>query len=103
MRQRINLAKEYASAAKQLRTQDPTVNYPASNPFTPFEDASELQIVGKAAKGKTGTRVRYWADKQIFIKEADFVTDDLLARARQTARDRLRAAAPGSGRRRGRA
>jgi DNA gyrase subunit B len=57
----------------------------ASNPFTPFEDASELQIVGKAAKGKTGTRVRYWADKQIFIKEADFVTDDLLARARQTA------------------
>ena len=34
MRQRINLAKEYASAAKQLRTQDPTVNYPASNPFT---------------------------------------------------------------------
>jgi DNA gyrase subunit B len=57
----------------------------ASNPFKPFEDASELQIVGKVAKGKTGTRVRYWADSQIFIKEATFAIDELLSRARQTA------------------
>jgi len=57
----------------------------ASNLFKPFEDASELQIVGKVAKGKTGTRVRYWADSQIFIKEATFAIDELLSRARQTA------------------
>ena len=57
----------------------------ASNPFTPFENSSELVISGKAPKGATGTRVRYWADPQIFIKDASFALDDLLARARQTA------------------
>ncbi|MEY4391065.1 MAG: hypothetical protein RLZZ400_808, partial [Actinomycetota bacterium] len=55
------------------------------SPFKPFEDASSLAVVGKVAKGVTGTRVRYWADPQIFIKDADFVTEELLARARQTA------------------
>lgn len=57
----------------------------ASNPFTPFENSSELIVVGKAPKGSTGTRVRYWADPQIFIKEATFAFDELLSRARQTA------------------
>jgi DNA gyrase subunit B len=57
----------------------------ASNKFTPFENSSELRVVGKSAKGATGTRVRYWADPQIFVKDANFVLDDLLARARQTA------------------
>src|SRR5690606_5779449 len=33
-------------------------------PFTPFEASSELRRVGKVAKGVTGTRVRYWADRQ---------------------------------------
>lgn len=54
-------------------------------PFTPFENGSELSIVGKVAKGVTGTRVRYWADRQIFTKGAAFQTDDLVTRARQTA------------------
>ncbi len=54
-------------------------------PFTPFEKKSELRVVGKVAKGVTGTRVRYWADRQIFTKGAEFQTDDLLVRARQTA------------------
>jgi DNA gyrase subunit B len=56
-----------------------------SNPFKPFEDASVLREIGKVAKGVSGTRVRYWADPQIFIKDANFVADELLARARQTA------------------
>ncbi|MGD9605988.1 MAG: type IIA DNA topoisomerase subunit B [Leucobacter sp.] len=55
------------------------------SPFTPFEDASELRVVGKVAKGLTGTRVRYWADPQIFLPTARFEPDSLLARARQTA------------------
>ncbi|WP_440710413.1 DNA gyrase/topoisomerase IV subunit B [Herbiconiux sp. YIM B11900] len=54
-------------------------------PFTPFEKKSELRVVGKVAKGVTGTRVRYWADRQIFTKGAEFQTDDLVVRARQTA------------------
>lgn len=56
-----------------------------SNPFTPFEDESSLIVKGKVAKGITGTRVRYWADSQIFTPGATFQTDDLNDRARQTA------------------
>ncbi|MFM6974118.1 MAG: type IIA DNA topoisomerase subunit B [Agromyces sp.] len=54
-------------------------------PFTPFDDHSELRVVGKAAKGITGTRVRYWADRQIFTADAAFSREDLVTRARQTA------------------
>jgi len=54
-------------------------------PFTPYREASELRVVGKAAKGATGTRVRYWADRQIFSPGAGFQLDELVARARQTA------------------
>ena len=57
---------------------------PAS-PFTPFDDHSELRVIGKVAKGVTGTRVRYWADTQIFTPGASFQMDDLSSRARQTA------------------
>jgi DNA gyrase subunit B len=53
--------------------------------FAPFESGSELRVVGKVAKGVTGTRIRYWADRQIFTTGAEFQTDELLGRARQTA------------------
>ena len=33
----------------------------------------------------TGTRVRYWADRQIFLKDAGFSYDELVQRARQTS------------------
>ncbi len=56
-----------------------------NNPFKPFEDASSLREIGKVGKGVSGTRVRYWADPQIFVKDANFVVDELLGRARQTA------------------
>jgi DNA gyrase subunit B len=55
------------------------------SPFSPFVSGSELRVVGKVAKAVTGTRIRYWADPQIFTKGASFLTDDLLARLRQTA------------------
>ena len=54
-------------------------------PFTPFVSGSELRKIGRVAKGVTGTRIRYWADRQIFTKGAEFEMDALLARARQTA------------------
>ncbi|MDR6866150.1 DNA gyrase subunit B [Microbacterium resistens] len=54
-------------------------------PFSPFEDGSELKVVGKTARGVTGTRVRYWADRQIFTKDAEFQLAELENRARQTA------------------
>ncbi|STY74464.1 DNA gyrase subunit B [Micrococcus luteus] len=54
-------------------------------PFEPSTDASPLDVVGKAKRGQTGTRVRYWADEQIFVKDATFSAEELQARARQTA------------------
>ncbi|MFE5409688.1 type IIA DNA topoisomerase subunit B [Microbacterium sp. NPDC056569] len=53
--------------------------------FTPFEERSELRVAGRAAKGVTGTRIRYWADRQIFTKDAAFNLPELEQRARQTA------------------
>ena len=53
--------------------------------FTPFQDRSELRVAGRAAKGATGTRIRYWADPQIFTKDAAFNLQELEQRARQTA------------------
>lgn len=54
-------------------------------PFTPFREKSELRVVGKAPRGASGTRIRYWADRQIFTKDAAFQLGDLETRARQTA------------------
>ncbi|MDQ1173835.1 DNA gyrase subunit B [Microbacterium testaceum] len=53
--------------------------------FTPFERSSELRVIGKAPRGVTGTRIRYWADRQIFTKDAAFGLDELVQRVRQTA------------------
>ena len=55
------------------------------SPFSPFEKSSELRVIGKAPRGVTGTRIRYWADRQIFTRDAAFVLDELEQRARQTA------------------
>ncbi|WP_137121061.1 DNA gyrase/topoisomerase IV subunit B [Segeticoccus rhizosphaerae] len=53
--------------------------------FTAYVKNSELRVVGKARRGVTGCRVRYWADGQIFLKQAAFNYDELVARARQTS------------------
>ena len=55
------------------------------NEFTAYDKGSELEVVGKAKRGVTGTRVRYWADPQIFLKDAGIDYDALVARARQTS------------------
>ena len=40
---------------------------------------------GRVAKNRTGTHVRFWPDRQIFTKDATFVFEDLLSRARHTS------------------
>jgi DNA gyrase subunit B len=64
---------------------DDSAGLSPSSPFTAFDASSELRKVGTVAKGVTGTRVRYWADSQVFTPGADFSTEELGARARQTA------------------
>ena len=53
--------------------------------FTPFVDGSVLRVTGKAKRGVTGSRVRYWADREIFLREAAYAYDELVTRARQTS------------------
>lgn len=40
---------------------------------------------GRVAKTKSGTRIRFWPDRQIFTKDATFEFEGLLGRARQTS------------------
>ena len=54
-------------------------------PFEAFTHKPELEVVGKAKRGVTGTRIRYWADEQIFTPDAKFSSEELVRRARQTA------------------
>jgi DNA gyrase subunit B len=52
----------------------------------PFTAKSGLTRKGKrVAKGKTGTRIRFWPDRQIFTKDATFEFEGLLGRARHTS------------------
>jgi DNA gyrase subunit B len=53
--------------------------------FKPFLKKSELKVIGKTAKKVTGTRVRFWPDRQIFDSSAKLSLPDLEARLRQTA------------------
>jgi DNA gyrase subunit B len=59
--------------------------FDAEGPKAAFEAGPGLRKIKRVAKRVTGTRVRYWADRQIFLKSADVVLDELHARARQTA------------------
>ncbi len=56
-----------------------------SGPDAPFDPSGGLIKTRKLPKSRTGTRVRYWADRQIFLKDARLSLETLHARARQTA------------------
>jgi DNA gyrase subunit B len=53
--------------------------------FTPYVRSSQLDVIGTVRRGVSGTRVRYWADPQIFTKDAAFDDAGLRDRARQTS------------------
>ncbi|MGO1318013.1 MAG: ATP-binding protein, partial [Cellulomonadaceae bacterium] len=52
--------------------------------FTPFTKKSVLEAVGTTRRGVSGTRVRYWADRQVFPGTAVFSAEALVDRIRQT-------------------
>lgn len=64
---------------------DPAEGPDPQAPFTATSGPAEPRIVAKARRGVTGTRVRYWADPQIFVKGSHFSIEDLTRRCRQTA------------------
>ncbi|MDV2976369.1 UNVERIFIED_CONTAM: DNA topoisomerase IV subunit B [Actinomycetes bacterium ARC8] len=53
--------------------------------FKAHETATPPGIIGKAKRGVTGTRIRYWADSHIFTPDAKFSYKELQDRARQTS------------------
>jgi DNA gyrase subunit B len=59
--------------------------FSGTDPDAPFEPGSGLRRVRKVPKSQTGTRVRFWPDRQIFVPGADLAFDALTQRARQTA------------------
>ena len=65
---------------------DPSHPSPAS-PFkrTRKNKPTELEIIGTVSPKTTGTRVRYWADPEIFNSTAHFSYEQLIDRVRQTS------------------
>jgi DNA gyrase subunit B len=59
--------------------------FAANGPDAKFEAASGLRKAKKIPRTRSGTRVRYWADRQIFLKDAKLSLENLHQRARQTA------------------
>ncbi len=58
---------------------------PAPSSGGGFEPGSGLHKGSRVKKGVTGTRIRFWPDRQIFTKDAAFAWDELVTRARQTS------------------
>ena len=62
----------------------------APSPDSPFKRTrknkpTELEITGKVSPKTTGTRIRYWADPEIFNATAVFSYEQLVDRVRQTS------------------
>lgn len=60
------------------------------SPDSPFKKTrknrpTELEVIGKVPAKTTGTRIRYWADPEIFNASAKFDYDQLIDRVRQTS------------------
>jgi DNA gyrase subunit B len=54
-------------------------------PSAKFTRRSGLAQGRRVAKKVTGTRIRFWPDEQVFVRDAQWALDSLLDRARQTA------------------
>ncbi len=59
--------------------------FDGDGPSAPFTPGGGLRLGGKVKRGVTGTRVRFWADRQVFLREAAVSIEELHDRARQTA------------------
>ena len=59
--------------------------FDGDGPNASFTEKSGLRVIGKVSAKVTGTRIKWWFDKQIFLKEASLSIEDIYARARQTS------------------
>ncbi|MGQ0467924.1 MAG: DNA gyrase/topoisomerase IV subunit B [Sporichthyaceae bacterium] len=80
----VEVDRDGATHAISFRRGTPGA-FEADGPKAKFAPASGLTKVRRVAKRVTGTRVRFWPDRQIFLAEAKISFEDVAARARQTA------------------
>jgi DNA gyrase subunit B len=59
--------------------------FDGDGPNAPFEPQSGLRVIGKVSTKITGTRIKWWSDKQIFLKDAQYDLEEIYTRARQTS------------------
>ena len=62
-----------------------TGEFAGPGPDADFTRKSGLRQLSKITRRATGTRIRFWPDRQVFTKDARFSFDALTERARQTA------------------
>ena len=59
--------------------------FDGDGPNASFTEKAGLRVTGKVSPKITGTRTKWWFDKQIFLKEAQLAIEEIHARARQTS------------------
>ena len=59
--------------------------FKGDGPDVDFTPGSGLHKGARVKKGVTGTRIRFWPDRQVFTKDATFHFDDVVTRLRQTS------------------
>jgi DNA gyrase subunit B len=62
-----------------------TGEFDGPGPAASFSRKSGLRQLSRVTRRATGTRIRFWPDRQVFTKDARFSFDALTERARQTA------------------
>ena len=62
-----------------------TGEFAGPGPDAEFTKKAGLRTVGRVARKTTGTRTRFWPDRQVFLRDARFSFDVVTERARQTA------------------
>jgi DNA gyrase subunit B len=80
----VEVDKDGATWAMSFRRGTPG-EFTGDGPNADFVAGNDLRKLGKVKKGVSGTRIRYWADPQVFIKGATYSYDELVVRARQTS------------------
>jgi DNA gyrase subunit B len=80
----VKVAREGHEWAASFRRGVPGV-FAAAGPDAAFTPGSGLRRVRRVAKTVTGTRIRFWPDRQIFVRGAQLSFDAMAQRARQTA------------------
>jgi DNA gyrase subunit B len=80
----VEVDRNGATWAMSFRRGEPGT-FDGPGPKARFTPGGGLHKVGRVGRAVTGTRVRYWPDRQIFLPDAQLSLGELQARARQTS------------------